>query len=211
MTLSRIDISSNVAGTWNVRPMPSRAWVAALARVTSMSENTMRPEVGGMSPATQLKNVDLPAPFGPIRPTISPSFTSRLAFDSARKLPKLRETSRALSSMAHRDGFAAARPALRRSMPQIEQAAGLEPRQDHDDAAVEDVGEPRAAAAEQRIGHGLQRNENDAAEQRAEQRAGAAERRDDDHFDRAQDAEAALGIDETDHQRIERSGERGEC
>src|ERR1043166_5108673 len=210
MTLSSIDISSNVAGTWKVRPMPSRAWVAALARVTSMSENTMRPVVGGMSPATQLKKVDLPAPFGPIRPTISPSLTSRLAFDSATKLPKLRETSRALSSMAHRDGFTPAQPALRHLAPEIEQPAGLEPRQDHDDAAVEDVGEPRAAAAEQRVGHGLQRNEDDGAEQRTEQGPGAAERRDDDHLDRAQDAEAALGIDEADHQRIERAGERSE-
>src|SRR5215471_13579585 len=117
--------------------MPSRAWVAALARVTSMSENTIRPELGGMSPATQLKKVDLPAPFGPISPTISPSSTSRLACDSATKLPKLRETSRALSSMAHRDGLAPAQPALRYLTPQIEEPARLEARQDHDDAAVE--------------------------------------------------------------------------
>src|SRR5690242_14408227 len=158
MTLSRIDISSNVAGTWNVRPMPSRAWVAALARVTSMSENTIRPAVGGMSPATQLKKVDLPAPFGPISPTISPSLTSRFAFASATKLPKLRETSWALSSMAHRGGFTPAHEALRQLAPQIEQAARLEARQDHDDAAVKNIGEARAAAAEQRIGHSLQWN-----------------------------------------------------
>src|SRR5262249_10638585 len=152
MTLSRIDISSNVAGTWNVRPIPSRAWVAALARVTSMSENTIRPAVGGMSPATQLKNVDLPAPFGPISPTISPSSTYRFALASAPKRPKLRETSRALSSMAHLDGFAPAQPALRYLAPQVEQPARLKPGQDHDDAAVEDVGQPRAAAAKQRVG-----------------------------------------------------------
>src|ERR1700736_5676475 len=182
MTLSRIDISSNVAGTWKVRPMPSRAWVAALARVTSMSENTIRPVVGGMSPATQLKKVDLPAPFGPINPTISPLVTSRLAFASATKLPKLRETWRALSSMTHRDAFTPARPPLRDAPGEIEQPARLEPRQDHDDAA----------------------------EQRAEQGAGAAERRDDDHLDRAQDAEPALGIDEADHQRVEGAGKRGE-
>src|ERR1700731_2088976 len=176
--------------------MPSRAWVAALARVTSMSEKTIRPALGGMSPATQLKKVDLPAPFGPINPTISPSSTSRFAFASATKLPKLRETSRALSSMTHRDGFAPARPALRGAAPQVEQPAGLEPRQDDDDAAVENVGEPGAAAAEQRIGDGLQRNEDHGAEQRPEQGAGSPERRDDDHLDRAQDAEPALGIDE---------------
>src|ERR1700730_7335473 len=200
ITLSRIDISSNVAGTWKVRPIPSRAWVAALARVTSMSENTIRPDVGGMSPATQLKNVDLPAPFGPINPTISPSLTSTLAFDSATKLPKLRDTSWALRSMAHRDGCARARPKRRRPTPQSEQATGLESRQDDDDAAVEDVGEPGAAAAEQRVRHRLQWNENHGAEQWAEQRAGAAQRRDDDHFDRAQDAESAFRIDEADHQ-----------
>ena len=32
----------------------------------------MRPVVGSVSPARQLKKVDLPAPFGPIRPMISP-------------------------------------------------------------------------------------------------------------------------------------------
>src|SRR5580704_9199709 len=210
MTLSRIDISSNVAGTWKVRPMPSRAWADALARVTSTSEKTIRPDVGGKSPATQLKKVDLPAPFGPISPTISPCSTSRLAPASATKLPKLRVTSRALSSMAHRGLFPSPRPALRHLTSQVEQAARLEPRQDHDDAAVENVGEAGAAAAEQGIGGGLQRDQDDGAEQRPEQAAGAAERRDDDHLDRTQDAETAVRIDEPDHQRIERTGERRE-
>src|ERR1700751_1202787 len=105
-----------------------------------MSENTIRPALGGISPAMQLKKVDLPAPFGPISPTISPSATSRFAFASATKLPKLRETSRALSSMAHRHGFTPARPPLRDAPGEIEQPARLEARQDHDDAAVKDVG-----------------------------------------------------------------------
>ncbi len=39
----------------------------------------MRPVVGTVSPARQLKKVDLPAPFGPIRPMISPSSTARSA------------------------------------------------------------------------------------------------------------------------------------
>ena len=34
----------------------------------------MRPEVGLKAPATVLKRVVLPAPFGPIRPTIVPGF-----------------------------------------------------------------------------------------------------------------------------------------
>src|SRR5580692_413406 len=184
--------------------MPSRAWADALACVTSTSEKTIRPDVGGTSPATQLKKVDLPAPFGPISPTISPWSTSRLAPASATKLPKLRVTSRALSSMADRSFLAPARPALRGAPPQVEEAARLEPRQDHDDAAVEDVGEAGAAAAEQGIGAGLQRDQDDGAEQRSEQGAGAAQRRDDDHLHRAQYAEAAFRIDEADHERIER-------
>src|SRR5712691_12247656 len=210
ITLSRIDISSNVAGTWNVRPMPSRACVAALARVTSVSEKTMRPDEGARSPATQLKKVDLPAPFGPISPTISPAATSSVAPDSATKLPKLRETSRALSSMARRRLGFAPQPAVPHEAAEVEQAARLEPGDDHDDAAVEDVGEAGAAAAEQRIGAGLQRDQDGGSEQRAEQAAGAAQRRDDDHLDRAQNAKAALRIDEADHQRVERAGERGE-
>src|SRR5262249_6730606 len=157
-------------------------------------------------PATQLKNVDLPAPFGPISPTISPASTSSIAPESATKLPKWRETSRALSSMARRRfGFALllrATRALPHDVPQIEQAPRLEPGDDHDEAAVEDVGQAGAAAAEQRIRAGLQRNENGGAEQRAEQRAGTAQGGDDDHLHRAQNAEAAFRVDEADHQRI---------
>src|SRR5947208_11223276 len=148
--------------------MPSRACASGPRYVTSVPENSMRPEVGARSPATQLKKVDLPAPFGPISPTISPAATSSVAPVSAMKLPKLRVTSRALSSMALRRRFlAGARGAQRQAPPQIEQPARLEPRQHHDDAAVQDVGEPRAAAAEQGIGHVLQRDQDDGAEQRA--------------------------------------------
>src|SRR5689334_16487841 len=137
----------------------------------------MRPVVGSVSPARQLKKVDLPAPFGPIRPMISPSPMTRSAPATARRLPKVFETFSALSSMAP--------PQSRRdAVPHLMQPARLEARNDHDDAAVEDVGQPRAAAAEPGVGRGLQRNEDEGADQRAVQRAGAAERRDDDHLHR---------------------------
>src|SRR5205814_8354673 len=191
--------------------MPRRAWASGPRCVTSVPENSMRPELGARSPATQLKNVDLPAPFGPISPTISPAATSSVAPESAMKLPKLRVTSRALSSMALcRRFLPAARRAMRQPPPQVDEPARLEPGQHHDDAAVQDIGEAGPAAAEQRIRHGLQRDQDDGAEQRAEQGPGAAERRDDDHLDRAQNAEAAFRIDEADHQRIKRTGDRGE-
>src|SRR5215472_7381119 len=150
MTFSSTVMSSNVAGTWKVRPMPARAWASGEARVTSLPSNTMRPVVGKVSPARQLKKVDLPAPFGPISPMISCSATRRSAPDTARKLPNAFDTLVASSSMG-------APPALRPdAVPQFGQAARLEPRDQHDDAAIENVGEARAAAAEPRVGRGLQ-------------------------------------------------------
>src|SRR6476660_6416575 len=143
-------MSSNVAGTWNVRPIPSRACSSGGARVTSTLSNTMRPVVGSVSPARQLKNVDLPAPLGPIRPMISPSSIERSAPATARRLPKVFETFCALSSIGPLPEF------RRDAVPELVQAARLEARNQHDNAAVEDVGEPRAAAAEPCVGRGLQ-------------------------------------------------------
>ena len=60
------------------------------------------PEVGGRSPVRQLKKVDLPAPLGPIRPSISPSSTATDASSTALKAPNALVTLRASSSMAAR-------------------------------------------------------------------------------------------------------------
>ena len=92
MTLSSTVMSSNVAGTWKVRPMPATACASGEARVRSTPSNMIGRWSAGMSPARQLKKVDLPAPFGPIRPMISPSSTVRSAPATARKLPKAFET-----------------------------------------------------------------------------------------------------------------------
>src|SRR5437016_11197266 len=119
--------------------MPSRACVSGEARVTSSPSNRTDPAVGARSPERQLKNVDLPAPFGPIRPMMSPSSTSRSASDTARKLPNVCVTRRASSSMAH---LRRRRPPLLvEPLPKLEQTARLETRQQQDDAAVEDVGQ----------------------------------------------------------------------
>src|ERR1700722_14998159 len=214
MTFSRIVMSSNVAGTWKVRPMPSRAWVSADRDATSTPSKRMRPRVGARSPAMQLKNVDLPAPFGPISPTISPASTARSASLNARKPPKARLTSCASSSMGALRATRRMDDELLRQGdgpgPQLEQAARLEPRDQHDDAAVDNVGEAAAAAAEPGIGRALQRNQDDGADDRPVERAGAAGRRDDDHLHRHQDAEPALGVHEPDLEGIERAGARGE-
>src|SRR6185436_3770304 len=91
------------------------------ARVTSVPSKVMRPVVGSVSPARQLKKVDLPAPFGPIRPMISPWSIVRSAPATARRLPKVLETFSALSSITP--------PELRRhAIPQLVQATRLEAR-----------------------------------------------------------------------------------
>src|SRR5258707_4005615 len=208
MTFSRMGMSSKVAGTWKVRPMPSRACVSAGALVTSTPSKTMRPSLGRKSPAMQLKKVDLPAPLGPMRPTISPASTCRSAPATALKLPKAFATFSALSSTA---ALAALVEARRHAVvPQFQQPARLEAGDQHDDRAVDNVGEAGAAAAEPGVGGGLQGDEDRRAQERPQQRAGAAQRRGDYHLHGNEDAEPAVGIDEAGLERIERAGERRE-
>src|SRR3546814_5806843 len=65
----------------------------------------MLPSSGRNTPAIMLKQVVLPAPFGPIRLTMPPSGTARLALVTARRPRKLFEmpstTSRSLRSEEH--------------------------------------------------------------------------------------------------------------
>src|SRR5262249_8450351 len=153
----------------------------------STPSKTMRPSLGRRSPAMQLKKVDLPAPLGPMRPTISPVSTWRSAPATALKLPNALATFSALSSTA----VLAARPQSRgHAMPQLHQPARLEAGDQHDDRPIYNVGEARAAAAEPGIGGGLQRHQDDHAQDRPEERPGAAQRRGDDELHRDEDAEA---------------------
>src|ERR1700761_5708102 len=184
--------------------MPARACASGGARVRSKPAKTIRPPVGAASPARQLKNVDLPAPFGPMRPIISPSSTARSAPATARNVPNALDTLVASSSM---EAFP---QTWREASPKFGQTARLEPRDHDDDAAIEDVSEAGAAAAEPGVGGGLQRHQDQGADQRTEQGAGAAERGDDHHLHRDKDAEGAVGIDEPGLDDIERAGDRGE-
>ena len=131
MTLSSTVMSSNVAGTWKVRPMPARACVSAEARVKSTPSNSTRPVVGIVSPARQLKKVDLPAPFGPISPMISPSATARSAAahrqEAAESLGDIFRTQQhAGASHIAFPGFE--NPSRRHAVPQFMHAAWFEPR-----------------------------------------------------------------------------------
>ena len=50
------------------------------------------PPLGRYSPVMTLKAVDLPEPFGPIKPRISPALSRSESLSSARTPPKLIET-----------------------------------------------------------------------------------------------------------------------
>src|SRR5262245_27045671 len=51
--------------------------------------SSIDPAVGGYMPAMQLKVVLLPEPFGPMRPKISPSLTSKDTLETAVKPPNV--------------------------------------------------------------------------------------------------------------------------
>src|SRR5438477_6601815 len=57
----------------------------------SSPANRMRPALGCSTPVTQLKNVDLPAPLGPMMARISPAGTAMLTSLSAVSLPNRME------------------------------------------------------------------------------------------------------------------------
>src|SRR5215470_14809124 len=100
------------------------------------SKNTL-PEVEERSPVRQLKKVDLPAPFGPIRPRISPCSSVTEAAFTARKLPNALVISRASRSMAGSRGsdgsLVRLGPPLPHPVGERQQAAGLEAREQQDD------------------------------------------------------------------------------
>src|SRR6185437_14990887 len=185
---------SKVCGTWKVRARPSSARASGVNAVMSRPSNSTLPEVLRRSPVRQLKKVDLPAPFGPIRPRMSPCSNVTDALSTALKLPKVLVTSRASRSMAglHSGGLGRLAAPLPKPVCQRQQSARLEARDQHDDRAIEDEGEPRALPAEPAIGKLLQRHEDRSTHQRPEQQARAAERSHDQHLHRNQDAKARV-------------------
>src|SRR5260370_18552313 len=91
------DSFRNGRGIWNVRAIPRWQILCAGRPVMSSSWKRIEPAVGRSAPATRLKVVLLPDPFGPMRPTISPSRTSKDTRLTARKPPKRLESSVATS------------------------------------------------------------------------------------------------------------------
>src|SRR3954451_24977865 len=203
MTFSSTVMPSKVCGTWKVRASPSPARSSGVKSVMSRPSNRTRPEVVLRSPVRQLKKVDLPAPFGPIRPRMSPCSKVTEASSTALKLPNAFVISRASRSMA------SSRVLRRLAAPseQAEQTAGLEARDHHDDRAIEHEGEPGALAAEPAVRDLLQRHQDRGTDQGPEQQPCPAQRRHDQDFHRNQDPEPGLGVDEAEHHGIERAGD----
>ena len=79
----------NTAEIWNERTRPSRATSAGLNAVMSRPLKRIRPAVGARNLVSMLKQVVLPAPFGPIRAWIVPRLTRSDTSLTARKSPKL--------------------------------------------------------------------------------------------------------------------------
>ena len=87
--LSTTERSSNSSRLWKVRTNPRRARSAGGRSVTSSPAKCTEPADSGTKPVTASIRVVLPAPLGPIRPTNSPSATSRSTSWTACSPPKV--------------------------------------------------------------------------------------------------------------------------
>ena len=75
---------------------------AGLRSVMSVPPSTTAPPSAGVKPETTSNSVVLPAPLGPMMPTISPGATARSTRSTARMPPKLRVSSRTCERRAAR-------------------------------------------------------------------------------------------------------------
>src|SRR4051812_3477102 len=81
--LSRTVSEVNSSSRWNVRATPRRARLNGASAVMSSPSSNTTPDEGCSNPVTQLNNVVLPAPFGPIKPVIAPASAATSTDDNA--------------------------------------------------------------------------------------------------------------------------------
>ena len=91
---------------WKVRPRPRRAIARARRPPRLAPRKVTAPRVIGSTPVTRLNVVDLPAPLGPMRPTISPDLTWKLTSLTATRPPNSLRTACTSSSNSPLAGFA---------------------------------------------------------------------------------------------------------
>ena len=73
---------------WKVRATPRLTIAFGRRPTSSWPSSRTEPVNGSMKPDIRLNTVVLPAPFGPIRPRISPWFNTKERSDTARRPPK---------------------------------------------------------------------------------------------------------------------------
>src|SRR5438067_4416177 len=75
--------------SWKMIAIPAACDCFALSKIASSPSRTSRPASGRWTPARTLTSVDLPAPFSPTSPCVSPAKSSMCPSSSARTAPKL--------------------------------------------------------------------------------------------------------------------------
>src|SRR6185437_15639582 len=192
MMFSRTVIFAKGWVIWKVRTMPAAQMRCGGRPAMSRPSKTMRPASGRWKPARAANKVVLPAPFGPIRATISPAWTSRetpsTAFRPPNDLLMPLTSSMAPSSMA-------IHPA-----EQAGQAVGQTADNQHQHDTVDDQAE-RLDVLEGRHDAGkcsrhlVDAGKSQGTQQRPEDGPRAADHRNEQHLDRLVDAEGDVGID----------------
>src|SRR3984893_6389902 len=102
MTLSSTVMAPNGFATWKVRARPKAQMSCGLRPTISRPKASTEPWSGRWKPVMRWKLVVLPAPFGPIRASVSFSFTVKLTSCTARRPPNrlLRPRITSASAMA---------------------------------------------------------------------------------------------------------------
>ena len=210
---SRTVRSSNSSVLCQVRASPRRARACGGIPVEIAARRARRGPVYRTNPVIASMNVVLPAPFGPIRPTSSPSSTTTSTSSTACTPPKRTERPvvrrTALTARAAALGFPL-RPRLSRPVERAGHALGiLDQREDEHDAAEEE--EPVPGQAEplvERVGEeplrGDEPGEDGARDERDAPRVGER-----DQAERQRDAEA-VGAHRAEVVRVQRAGDAGD-
>src|SRR5688572_19819724 len=200
MTLSSAERPAKGFTSWKVRPMPAaQTWSGRRPPMLFFSK-MISPESGAKTPATMLKIVVLPAPLGPIRATIEPSGTEKLASCTARRPRNDFEMLLASSIELELSGDGGPH------------ALGQEHHHQQQAHAVEHLLHARHVDAElqHQLAHSLgEPGDEQRADQWADQRADAADDGAEDQLDGARDVEDLLGKQVVVVEREHHPGERG--
>ena len=184
-TFSTTVIEPKVAAIWKVRPTPSRQISRGGSPVMSARRAAMSPLSGASWPLIMLKQVDLPAPFGPISASNSPAPTAKLTPSTACTPPKdLRQL------WTEQDAHGAASVSRRTQLRDGAGNARRERQHQQQDDGAEHARQYSVCAHDGVLQHGERRGADD----RAGQRLQAAEQHHHQPVDRAADRDG-LGRD----------------